>query len=355
MVLRYDASELGKPEAMSNGWLKVDAFISRTGVQEYEKDGKPYFEYRPPDEVFRVDTISSFSAVPVTNNHPPGGLDAHNTKHYQVGTVDSPKRDGQRTRAKLLLTDASAIEAIKAGRSQLSCGYMCDLDETPGTTPDGQRYDALQRNIVGNHVALVDAARGGPELRLRLDASGVMVDAPTDVTVGSPEKGKGTPFMNPDEAKKLMESAAADKARADALSAEKATLEAQVKTHAARADAAEAKIAALDAELKALPAKLAEQAKARTALETAARKVTDAKFDGLSDREVKMLAINATLPSPIDASKSDAYVDAAFDIATANATPRVDATAPMPTQTTAPVDVIAEAHAKFLKRINGGK
>ena len=41
-----------------------------------------------------------------------------------------------------------------AGLKELSLGYNLDLDETPGEW-EGQPYDAVQRNIVINHLALV--------------------------------------------------------------------------------------------------------------------------------------------------------------------------------------------------------
>lgn len=345
---RTDVAELAKPETLPNGWLRVDAFISRTGIQVYERDGRPFREYRPPSEVFKADTLQSFSGVPVTNQHPPDGhLDAHNTKHYQVGTVDSPVKDGTRTRARLLLTDADAIAAVGAGRRQLSCGYMCDLEEVPGTSPEGERYDAIQRNISGNHVALVDEARGGAELTMRLDSAGALIDGAPKPPVQSPQvQQKGTQVMTPEEAKKLMEEAAAAKVRAD-------TAQAQLDAQKARADAAEAKVAALTAEVAALPSKMQATAKARSALEEQARKVTDSKFDGLSDRQVKIAAVNATGTVTVTDEKSDAYIDALFDVMVVNSKPRTDTTATVETVTPAATkDVIAEAQAKFLARLS---
>ncbi|MGB1276011.1 MAG: DUF2213 domain-containing protein, partial [Nannocystaceae bacterium] len=61
-----------------------------------------------------------------------------------------------------VMTDKATIEAIESGKRQVSNGYMADYDMTPGVTPDGQEYDAVQRNIRGNHIAIVDRARCGP-------------------------------------------------------------------------------------------------------------------------------------------------------------------------------------------------
>ena len=51
-----------------------------------------------------------------------------------------------------------------------------------GITPEGDKYDAVQKNIRGNHVAIVSTARGGPELKFgdkgetAMDLKTVMID-----------------------------------------------------------------------------------------------------------------------------------------------------------------------------------
>jgi hypothetical protein len=77
-----------------------------------------------------------------------------------------------------MITDSDAIAALEAGRSELSCGYTADVVIEPGTW-QGQRYDAKQTNIRGNHVALVDAGRAGPTCSIRMDAA----DAAQEITV----------------------------------------------------------------------------------------------------------------------------------------------------------------------------
>jgi hypothetical protein len=77
-----------------------------------------------------------------------------------------------------LVRDDATNEAITAGKRQLSPGYDVRLDETPGITPDGKRYDAIQRDIVYEHIAIVTAGRQGPDVSLRFDGAdvGVMLD-----------------------------------------------------------------------------------------------------------------------------------------------------------------------------------
>lgn len=311
-VRRYDRSALGKPKALDNGWLRADAYIARTGLLEYHRaDGSKFIEYRPADE-HTPEALATFDAVPLTNDHPPSGLlDAENTKLYQVGTVLSPTVDGERVRAGILITDAATIKAIKGGKAELSCGYMCDLDETPGTTPDGQHYDAVQRNVRGNHVAVVGAGRAGPEIRLRIDS--------LDAEVIHCDLSKETEMHNLviDGVTYELPSKASFDAINKALTAaavEKAELQKAVDSEKARSDVASGEVAKLKAELAEAPAKVRAQIADRVALEGKARDVlgAEAKFDGKSDLEIKTL-VAATSGVKLD-GKAEAYVDAAFEI-----------------------------------------
>ena len=151
------------------GYLIVPGNLARAGnVQEYRArelgiDGgdKIVRLFRPPSEVFRADAIASFEGAPLTVAHPPGAVDAGNWRAYAVGEVRDVKRAGDFVVGTLTVRDSEAIRAIVEGKSQLSCGYDFELDMTPGSTHDGQ-----MRDIRGNHVAIVDIARGGPELRV---------------------------------------------------------------------------------------------------------------------------------------------------------------------------------------------
>lgn len=318
IVRRFDRGELQKPVQLPNGWLKVDGYVGRTGLLEYvQADGSTWVEYRPPDEAFRDGTLASFDSVPLTNDHPPGGvLDANNTREYQVGTVQRPTQDGKYARASILITDASAIADVSAGKAELSMGYACELDLTPGVH-EGRRYDCVQRNISGNHVALVDRARGGPEIRLR-------VDGHDSVAVGC----KQLPGQRPTEGHKVLKIridgveaevselaaqliAKARKADADAVTAATAELE---KANA-RADSAAADVKKLTAALAEAPAKARAAIENRLSLETRARKILGAteKLDGLSDLEVMRLAA-AHSGAKVE-GRSDAYAEAAFDLA----------------------------------------
>jgi len=175
-VRRWDSGTVGQVERTDQGYLRAPATITKTGVFAYAlPGGKVRHELRLPEEVFDDAALRSFGISPLTNGHPPVMLNARNTARYQVGTVVEPKRDGDHVAAYVQVTDSDAIEAAEAGRRQLSCGYTCALEPKSGVTqgisgvPDGLHYDAIQRNIRGNHVALVDTGRAGSTVQLRLD------------------------------------------------------------------------------------------------------------------------------------------------------------------------------------------
>lgn len=141
--------------------------IARTGEQNYlaseiglKVDGKiPRIVkvYRPEEEVFSEAAMASFEGKPVTNNHPTEQVDPENVKFYEMGHAQNVRRGTGEYKdflvADLHIHDAELIDAIKAGKRQISCGYECEYVER-----DGQ---IVQTNIRGNHVAVVDEGRAG--------------------------------------------------------------------------------------------------------------------------------------------------------------------------------------------------
>ena len=176
MLLKDRLQIATEREYTDEGFLRVPARISRTGIQEYyaiemgltDRDPKDIIRvYRPEEEVFSDISLNSFSSKPVTNNHPPELVTSKNSKQYTVG-MSGPEvlKDGDFVKAVLNITDAEAIENIESGKVELSNGYTADIDWTPGVTPEGEQYDAVQRNIKGNHIAIVERGRAGPSCRV---------------------------------------------------------------------------------------------------------------------------------------------------------------------------------------------
>lgn len=183
-VFRYDRGGHGalrSPVMTPQGFMRIDGHAARVGIYEYpRKDGSIQYELRPRDEVFHPDSLASYDAAPVTLEHPADEeVTSENVRRHEVGTVSGPAReDGDAVAVSLVVKDAKAIKAIKAGKQELSPGYKIRLDETPGFAPEFAtarnptgRYHAVQRDVRVNHQALVDRARGGSTMRLRMDAA----------------------------------------------------------------------------------------------------------------------------------------------------------------------------------------
>ena len=180
---RYETYKIdaANTKTTPQGFLEVRAYTARTGVQKYKKkDGTYLREYRPEQEVFTDKNIEALKTSPVTNGHPPEMVTPENSKRYMVGFPTKGVRkidnDGPEKYLEtwLTITDKDAIAAIKAGKAEVSNGYSVELDWTPGLYK-GENYDAVQRKIVNNHIAIVWHARAGGNVRLHLDAEDAIV------------------------------------------------------------------------------------------------------------------------------------------------------------------------------------
>lgn len=320
VVQRFDRGTVasGTVVRTDEGYLEADAVISRAGVFRYTlSDGTVRRELRPPDEVFAPDALASFQMVPMTNGHPgpreDDGLalvNAQNSKRLAVGwTGERVRQDGLFLRARLRLTDASAIRAVENGRRELSCGYTARLDMTPGTFM-GEPYDAIQREIRGNHLAIVDVARAGREAALRLDGEQVTEEASMSDRKMTTVKVDGLDY---EAAPEVANALAKAQARLDSLAAD-------LKTKADEADATKAKLDSATTELETLKkqdrsAEIREAVKARVALERVAARVlpADTKLDEMDDAAIRRAVILAKEPTAKLDDKSEVYVQARFD------------------------------------------
>jgi hypothetical protein len=171
------AGVVGKAQTLADGSVRIPARITRTGVFDYSyPDGRKVREYRPPEVVQARDCMDSFRGVAVTNGHPATPVDPSNWAGVAIGHVgDSVDTDGEFVTTDCIVKDAASIAKIAAGElREISCGYMAEIDATPGVTPQGEAYDSKQVGIVGNHVALGPEGWGrmGDSVRLYAGDSG---------------------------------------------------------------------------------------------------------------------------------------------------------------------------------------
>lgn len=321
MAKRYDRAPMAKARKLDNGFMRAPAHLTRVGVFTYRlPDGSERRELREPGEVFKQDSLDSFELVPLTDEHPSNGVDGGNAKIVTVGTVGHVQRDGDLVAAELLITDAGAVAKVEAGKHELSCGYECDLEPVPGVWR-GERYDVVQRNIRGNHVALVTKGRAGPQARIRLDEN----DAEQIPQTQEPKPMKMITLdgveveVAPTVADLIGKERAAAAGLTDALKSKVKECETLLEKQTARADSAEAEVKSLTEKLVvATDAKLVQAAvAARVELENKAR-ATGVEFKtDATDAEIKLAVIAKIDPDAKLEGKSADYVDARFDAALA--------------------------------------
>lgn len=164
-----------------SGGLRIPALVTRTGVLEYhDADGNTWGELRTPEEVFDDASLASLRSAPVTELHPGTLVTPRTWKSFAIGHAgDDVRRDGEFVAVSVLVQDAAALERVRSKElREVSLGYTCDLDETPGTY-EGKSYARIQRGIRYNHVALGPEGwgRAGGDVRLRLDSHSALSDS----------------------------------------------------------------------------------------------------------------------------------------------------------------------------------
>lgn len=329
--LRFDRSRLDNVERTPQGFVRAPAFVTRVGILKYTlPDGKVVKEFRPPEEVFKADSMSTLAGIPFTNDHPRTLIDADNAQSVMVGFTGDrvDKVDDTFLRATVTVTDSKTIKDIESGKLEVSCGYEAELDETPGTW-QGEHYDCIQRNIIYNHVSLVGRGRAGRDVRLRLDSEGN--ETPEDALMEKITINGVDYEVTPEVAK-------AFKAYAEKMQTEMTQLKTQydeakpkaeqvpaleqkVSEAVAKADGLQAKVDSLTDDLKkrtdsSIDDKIIqERVQERIKLERVALAVLPAetKLDGMTNVDVMKAVVKARSDKADLDGKSDAYIQARFD------------------------------------------
>lgn len=167
---RADSLKMDQTYYTEEGYLVDHPVVTRCGIFEYSdpdsKDGIRR-ELRLPEEVFSEASLASYEGKPIIITHDAGEIDKDNVHEEQIGTILSKGyRDGDKVRCKIVIHNTDALK--QCGLRELSLGYGLNLDKTPGVY-HGQAYDAIQRDIEVNHLALVGEARAGDRARLNID------------------------------------------------------------------------------------------------------------------------------------------------------------------------------------------
>ena len=167
-VVRFDNMPLTQTYFTEEGYLIDHPIVTTCGIFEYlNDDGSIRKELRIPEEVFSEKSLASYKGKPIIITHDAGVVNKDNVNREHIGTILSKGyRDGDSVRAEIVIHETDKMK--ESGLRELSLGYELTLDETPGEY-NGEHYDAIQRNIEINHLALVSSARAGETARLNID------------------------------------------------------------------------------------------------------------------------------------------------------------------------------------------
>lgn len=334
-----DALTLDAPRRTRDGFMAVRARAARTGVYDYAgreidpenkhglRDTAIVKVLRDDATVFDAAAARSFIGKPVTDNHPAAAVTADNWRDHARGTVMGAMREGDYLAFDLLLTDAEAIQKVDAGKRELSNGYAAEVEFGDFTAADGTKCQARQVSIVGNHVAIVDRGRAGPDCAIR-DAFALCDAAPTTILDSLKEKpvktmlidGLTVDVSNADTAMATIQTLVAAR---DAATTKVSDLESQVATLTTEGQTKDAKITTLEQQVKdAKPtaAQLRDAGRALLATADKAKSLGVTVTDEMDEGQIIKAAVSAKL-GDVAKDWTDAQFAASFAALTADAKP----------------------------------
>lgn len=197
-VQRLDSISLDKTYFTEEGYFVDHPIVTSVGIFEYTNpDGSTRRELRLPEDVFAAKSLASYKGKPIIVTHDAGYVDKDNVEEETIGTILSEGyQDGDDVRAEIIIHDSDAMKSC--GLRELSLGYNLRLEETSGEW-NGQPYDAIQRDIVINHLALVGSARAGEQARLNIDARDKQITLKGGKLMTKKVNRKDSDMMSPEE------------------------------------------------------------------------------------------------------------------------------------------------------------
>jgi len=165
-----------------NGFFEIKKNpISKVGVFPYSgasigapDPNKIYMVLRPEEELSSPETLASMRLLPWVDEHDMLGdseddnipLMAAEEKGVEGVTGEEVTYEDKTVYSNIKLFSKALKSAIESGKKELSLGYRCKWDFSPGDY-EGEHYDVVQRNIRGNHLALVEEGRMGADVAVQ--------------------------------------------------------------------------------------------------------------------------------------------------------------------------------------------
>lgn len=171
----------------------INPYLGRE-IPDWEKLGlqpdRIYKLYRDPEELAKA--APTFNNLPLLSEHIP----VTSEDHPHDVTIGSTGTDAvfhlPYLCNSLVVWTKGGIDAIESeAQKELSSAYRYRADMTPGTF-EGEQYDGVMRDIVGNHVALVKEGRAGSDVvvgdsnqEIRMSAKPVILTRKAAMTLGA--------------------------------------------------------------------------------------------------------------------------------------------------------------------------
>jgi hypothetical protein len=294
---------------------------------------------RTKDEVTAVDSMKTWPHAPITLGHPEEFVTPENVRDLARGEVSTEAEwiDGK-MKLPLIIKDAEAISAVEEKKAaELSAGYTCDIDKTGGMHATFGLYDAQQKNIRINHLALVPAGRAGSECRI---GDGADTWGASPITVSDHKEDSMSDALKPvvlgDKAINVTADAAlAIENYTRDVNARIAKLEAD---HKSALETRDETIGTLRAQVKTLedgqmtPDRLSKLVAERAALENAVRAFdASIKVEGVSDEDLRKQVVAKQMGDEAVKDASDAEIKGMFKAIAKTVKPKdsfLDATLP---------------------------
>ncbi len=146
--------------------IGIFPYLGKQISPELDPD-KVYQVLRPKEELTKAETLKSLEAIPLVIEHTMigEGFTPPEDKGLEGTTLKNVKVKGDLITNDLTAYTDRCKQAINDGKRDLSMGYRCRYELSSGEY-NGQHYDAIQRDIIFNHIALVDEGRMGAECRI---------------------------------------------------------------------------------------------------------------------------------------------------------------------------------------------
>ena len=123
---------------------------------------KVYRLLRHPEELAKA--ASTFNGIQLLIKHVPVNASDHQADEIVGTTGTDAVYEHPYLKNTLVIWSQDGIDAVQSKQQrELSSGYRYVPDMTPGVY-EGQQYDGVMRDIRGNHVALVEEGRAGPDV-----------------------------------------------------------------------------------------------------------------------------------------------------------------------------------------------